>query len=174
MYMQARYYDPVIGRFYSNDPVGFKNMHNFNRYAYANNNPYKFTDPDGRNASLIPKPAKTADPSDVVKETPKFEFKLTARIENEMETVVQADNMETAEEAVTGVILADGGAILSFLVPPAAPYITATGIIAAGTLSVPPVHKLDVFVTEVSIEADGLNNEPKIEVKSTQEHNHDL
>ncbi|WP_223271739.1 RHS repeat-associated core domain-containing protein [Colwellia hornerae] len=22
-YMQARYYDPVIGRFYSNDPVGF-------------------------------------------------------------------------------------------------------------------------------------------------------
>ncbi|MBT1449252.1 RHS repeat-associated core domain-containing protein, partial [Glaciecola sp. XM2] len=22
VYMQARYYDPVIGRFYSNDPVG--------------------------------------------------------------------------------------------------------------------------------------------------------
>lgn len=46
--MQARYYDPVIGRFYSNDPVGFKNVHNFNRYAYANNNPYKYVDPDGR------------------------------------------------------------------------------------------------------------------------------
>ena len=46
-YMQARYYDPVIGRFYSNDPVGFKNVHNFNRYAYANNNPYKYVDPDG-------------------------------------------------------------------------------------------------------------------------------
>jgi RHS repeat-associated protein len=46
-YMQARYYDPVIGRFYSNDPVGFSNVHNFNRYAYANNNPYKYTDPDG-------------------------------------------------------------------------------------------------------------------------------
>jgi uncharacterized protein RhaS with RHS repeats len=48
--MQARYYDPVIGRFYSNDPVGFSNVHNFNRYAYANNNPYKYVDPDGRNA----------------------------------------------------------------------------------------------------------------------------
>ena len=48
MYMQARYYDPVIGRFYSNDPVGFSNVHNFNRYAYANNNPYKYVDPDGR------------------------------------------------------------------------------------------------------------------------------
>jgi hypothetical protein len=45
--MQARYYDPVIGRFYSNDPVGFKNVHNFNRYTYANNNPYKYTDPTG-------------------------------------------------------------------------------------------------------------------------------
>jgi uncharacterized protein RhaS with RHS repeats len=46
--MQARYYDPVIGRFYSNDPVGFKGIHSFNRYAYANNNPYRYVDPDGR------------------------------------------------------------------------------------------------------------------------------
>ncbi|MEH8018964.1 HNH endonuclease [Rheinheimera muenzenbergensis] len=50
-YMQARYYDPIIGRFYSNDPVGFtaSNPMMFNRYAYANNNPYAFNDPDGRN-----------------------------------------------------------------------------------------------------------------------------
>ncbi|WP_051215932.1 RHS repeat-associated core domain-containing protein [Ferrimonas futtsuensis] len=47
-YMQARYYDPVIGRFYSNDPLGFRDVHSFNRYAYANNNPYKYVDPDGR------------------------------------------------------------------------------------------------------------------------------
>jgi len=45
--MQARYYDPVIGRFYSNDPVGFTNVHTFNRYAYANNNPYRYIDPNG-------------------------------------------------------------------------------------------------------------------------------
>lgn len=47
-YMQARYYDPVIGRFYSNDPIGMTDIHTFNRYAYANNNPYKYTDPDGK------------------------------------------------------------------------------------------------------------------------------
>ena len=50
MYMQARYYDPVIGRFYSNDPVGYtaKNpVMSFNRYLYVNNNPYKYTDPNG-------------------------------------------------------------------------------------------------------------------------------
>ncbi|MCG7556401.1 RHS repeat-associated core domain-containing protein, partial [Pseudoalteromonas sp. Of11M-6] len=54
-YMQARYYDPVIGRFYSNDPVGAMGhigrgnpVHGFGRYTYGNNNPYKYTDPDGR------------------------------------------------------------------------------------------------------------------------------
>lgn len=49
-YMQQRYYDPVVGRFYSNDPVGFtaSNPMMFNRYAYANNNPYKYVDPDGQ------------------------------------------------------------------------------------------------------------------------------
>jgi len=52
-YMQARYYDPVIGRFLSVDPVGFKNVRNFNRYAYANNNPYNYIDPDGRDTRFI-------------------------------------------------------------------------------------------------------------------------
>jgi RHS repeat-associated protein len=49
-YMQQRYYDPGIGRFLSVDPVTAnpKNGSNFNRYWYANNNPYRFTDPDGR------------------------------------------------------------------------------------------------------------------------------
>lgn len=52
-YMQARYYDPLIGRFYANDPMGFKDVHNFNRYAYGNNNPYRYTDPDGKAADVI-------------------------------------------------------------------------------------------------------------------------
>lgn len=49
-YMQQRYYDPQIGRFLSVDPVTASSVNgsNFNRYWYANNNPYKFTDPDGR------------------------------------------------------------------------------------------------------------------------------
>lgn len=57
-YMQARYYDPLIGRFYSNDPIGFRDVHSFNRYAYANNNPYMYTDPDGKAAeSWLNRPA---------------------------------------------------------------------------------------------------------------------
>jgi RHS repeat-associated protein len=48
-YMGARYYDPVIGRFMGTDPKGVEpdNLHSFNRYAYANNNPYRYVDPDG-------------------------------------------------------------------------------------------------------------------------------
>jgi len=51
-YMQQRYYDPQIGRFLSVDPVtAYSNpIGAFNRYWYANNNPYRFTDPDGRQA----------------------------------------------------------------------------------------------------------------------------
>jgi Novel toxin 10 len=37
------------------DPVGVdeNNVHSHNRYAYANNNPYKFVDPDGRVAETV-------------------------------------------------------------------------------------------------------------------------
>jgi RHS repeat-associated protein len=48
-YSGARYYDPVLGRFAGMDPepVEATDVHSFNRYAYANNNPYKYVDPDG-------------------------------------------------------------------------------------------------------------------------------
>lgn len=46
-YMQARYYDPVIGRFLSIDPVTFMDTGNpamFNRYAYTWNDPVNLVD----------------------------------------------------------------------------------------------------------------------------------
>ena len=54
-YMGARYYDPMLGRFTGIDPkeVDPNDLHSFNRYAYANNNPYKFVDPDGRSPLLV-------------------------------------------------------------------------------------------------------------------------
>ncbi|OZB52795.1 MAG: hypothetical protein B7X38_07475 [Stenotrophomonas sp. 14-69-23] len=50
VYMQQRYYDPLIPRFLSVDPItAYSNpVGAFNRYWYAANNPYSFKDPDGR------------------------------------------------------------------------------------------------------------------------------
>jgi len=50
-FAQARFQNPVHGRFTSVDPLtasaSIKNPQSFNRYTYALNSPYKFTDPLG-------------------------------------------------------------------------------------------------------------------------------
>ena len=54
-YMKARYYDHHIGRFLSNDPIGFNsaNPETFGRYTYTGNNPYGFTDPSGKSKASL-------------------------------------------------------------------------------------------------------------------------
>src|SRR5690348_15546941 len=51
--MQQRYDDKAVGRMLSMDPMDVETTtgSNFNRYAYANDNPYRYTDPDGRCAA---------------------------------------------------------------------------------------------------------------------------
>ncbi|WP_413975376.1 RHS repeat-associated core domain-containing protein [Stenotrophomonas acidaminiphila] len=64
VYMQQRYYDPLIPRFLSVDPItAYSNpVGAFNRYRYANNNPYRFTDPDGRQSRENAQVASTGVP----------------------------------------------------------------------------------------------------------------
>ena len=52
--LNARLYDPVIGRFLSPDPYvqAPDNPANFNRYSYCLNNPLKYTDKDGESLLL--------------------------------------------------------------------------------------------------------------------------
>ena len=54
VYMQARFYDPVVGRFISVDQVGPQagGIFLFNRQAYANNNPILNVDLDGRETGV--------------------------------------------------------------------------------------------------------------------------
>ncbi|MFC4932721.1 NBR1-Ig-like domain-containing protein [Massilia sp. GCM10023247] len=70
-YMQQRYYDPIAGRFLSIDPVvtDANTGSSFNRYSYANNNPYYYFDLDGRSSTPVedpfvptPPPPKTITP----------------------------------------------------------------------------------------------------------------
>ncbi|MEK7539656.1 MAG: RHS repeat-associated core domain-containing protein [Patescibacteria group bacterium] len=48
-YLNARYYDPSIGRFLSQDPWfgDLTNPQSLNKYSYAENNPLKYIDPTG-------------------------------------------------------------------------------------------------------------------------------
>jgi RHS repeat-associated protein len=45
LYARNRYYSPLLGRFISEDPIGFAGGSNF--YAYCGNDPVNFTDPLG-------------------------------------------------------------------------------------------------------------------------------
>ncbi|WP_428986758.1 RHS repeat domain-containing protein [Stenotrophomonas lactitubi] len=49
VYMGRRYYDPQLARFISTDPLASSTSGgpNFNRYRYASNNPFRFSDPTG-------------------------------------------------------------------------------------------------------------------------------
>ncbi|MBI4619434.1 MAG: RHS repeat-associated core domain-containing protein [Desulfobacterales bacterium] len=46
-YMRARYYDPNVGRFISEDPIGFEGG-DTNLFAYVGNNPVTLIDPSGQ------------------------------------------------------------------------------------------------------------------------------
>ena len=50
-YYRNRWYDPEIGRFISEDPIGFAGG-DVNLYRYVWNSPYNFTDPYGENPFL--------------------------------------------------------------------------------------------------------------------------
>jgi RHS repeat-associated protein len=49
-FYRARYYDQNIGRFSSEDPIGFNGGDNF--YRYALNNPIRFRDPSGKSPGV--------------------------------------------------------------------------------------------------------------------------
>ncbi|MCB1865903.1 MAG: RHS repeat-associated core domain-containing protein [Chromatiales bacterium] len=55
IHMNGRVYDPTLGRFLSADPIVGQplNTQAYNRYAYALNNPLKYTDPSGHSPLLI-------------------------------------------------------------------------------------------------------------------------
>ena len=55
IYMQQRYYEPILTRFLSTDPVATdaNTGGNFGRYTYVGNDPLDKTDPTGRVLEVV-------------------------------------------------------------------------------------------------------------------------
>jgi len=51
MYYNARWYDPALGRFAQADTIVPAGVQGYDRYAYVNNNPLRYTDPSGHSPS---------------------------------------------------------------------------------------------------------------------------
>jgi hypothetical protein len=60
-YYRARYYDPISGRFISEDPLGF--LPGLDFYAYVSNSPLNFSDPLGLSQNDVLKILKQAQAS---------------------------------------------------------------------------------------------------------------
>jgi hypothetical protein len=87
--MQQRYYDPRVARFWSVDPVTVSSAGgNFNRYWYGSDNPYRFTDPDGRIIKIV---GSTEDPE--------FKNKVVAALDKIMATKTGAELVQKLQRS---------------------------------------------------------------------------
>jgi RHS repeat-associated protein len=93
-----RYYDPQIGRFLSIDPVAANTGAGFNRYSYAANAPYSFTDPDGRKI----KPIGTKDEIKEIKKALKEIAKANPDLKARIQAMKKSDNVHTIRFPTAG------------------------------------------------------------------------
>jgi uncharacterized protein RhaS with RHS repeats len=104
--MGARYYDPVLGRFLAVDPVNVRpdDIHSFNRYAYGNNNPYKFVDRDGRSPALVAEavPLLLIGGIYYTLQTPEKQREMVRSLQRVFDSVSRADAAPQGNEADTG------------------------------------------------------------------------
>jgi len=81
VYMQARYYVPAVGRFLSIDPSKPTpgNVFNFNRNAYASNNPIGNIDPNGKQSLPLSNELGTTDPK-IINDVQRAEYDNAASV----------------------------------------------------------------------------------------------
>ncbi|KZE40469.1 hypothetical protein AV540_25735, partial [Brevibacillus parabrevis] len=91
-YLRARYYDPKMGRFISEDTYKGQvdNPLSLNRYTYTHNNPLRFVDPTGHAPTIDD---NTVDLSAVKSNTPQIKIYVTGEQMNQLGFKNVNDNM---------------------------------------------------------------------------------
>ena len=109
-YMQARYYDPLIGRFLSIDPVGFSPdmPFMFGRYTYVANDPVNGVDPTGMFKEDMSAPILLTEIKVEIKAYPLGQASPAGSIDNGQDTdgkyghaYVQYTNTATGDTRIT-------------------------------------------------------------------------
>jgi RHS repeat-associated protein len=77
-YFNARWYDPQLGRFLSEDPAGIVpgDFFSSNEYIYCRNNPVGFVDPDGRSPVFLTRLSVVARSAGNYLRSPVFQQKM--------------------------------------------------------------------------------------------------
>ncbi len=155
-YAQARYHSPAMGRFTSTDPILIKDSRlsdpqQLDLYAYARNNPLKYTDPDGEDVVTTtsrqyeftverrdkdnPKLLRQVKVS--VLEVTKERYSNDGRKETSFNVIAKAENTDQANLRLSDSQLATVGKVTAAIVEEAAnkgvPREVALGIAAKET-----------------------------------------
>lgn len=135
VYMQARYYDPAVGRFLGPDLAGSDagDTFGFNRFTYVHNNPVINTDPDGRQCAQC-----LYDPTDLDHQASIY-----------------------AGAGKQGLVVLGSAAVVAAAIPAVAYVATAATAVAvdslaAGSLTVGLTANAEAVVTSGAIIADGV------------------
>lgn len=142
VYMQARYYDPATGHFLSIDPVAPAggDTFNFNRYAYADNNPTVRTDPNGRESASLTLQGLSAIEQDQAQQPAGEVAQAQSMVLGAVPGVGDIQNIHDAFQNPTGInitaaiigLAPDGGALTSQVLKEVKIAKEATPLIKAG------------------------------------------
>ncbi len=111
-YYGARWYDPAVGRFVSADTVIPGGVQGLDRYAYVNNNPLRYIDPNGNHPYCS---SKYADPEDCYKIEENLPFSEDEYYDPESDSIPSWSNDQSdalrieRSEKVWGWLCSSGG-----------------------------------------------------------------